>query len=261
MAELMGQIRPTFEAYATPLEKSVLLGLVIQQAMLHERYVISNEILCESDRQLEAAAAADDLREVSHARFLRGFIHVARNESLPALDHLAAALKDAHATGSATSELLCNTYMSIAQRRLGRTEEVRSLARLALDQAAEQGVLMYAAVAEGNLAWVALKEGHQKQAERLGRQAVDGIQKELSGGYPFKWVMAVPLMAAAMSNGHYEQALAAARLLLGPEQQPLPPDVADAVAAALAASDQSLHVAVRQDLEIVLQRLEAWGYA
>jgi predicted ATPase/class 3 adenylate cyclase len=261
IAELMRQIRPTFEAHATPVERSRLLGQVINHAMLQERYVISNEILRESDRHLEAAAAADDLREVSNARFTRGFIHVARNESLPALDHLAAALKDAHATGSAISELLCNTYMSIAQRRLGRTKEARSLARLALDQATEQGVLMYAAVAEGNLAWVALKEGHHRQAERLGRVAVDRIQEEMSGGYPFKWVMAVPLMAAAMSNGHYEQALVAAGLLLGPKQQPLPPDVADAVAAALAASDQSLQVGVRQDLETVLQRLEERGYA
>ncbi len=116
-----------------------------------------------------------------------------------------------------------------------------------------------AAVARGNLAWIAWREGDLAEAEEQGQTALELWQKS-PFVYAFHWTALLPLLAIALEKEALAEALNHARALLHPQQQKLPDPLEAALEAALQAADDGGTEAAGQHLERVIQVAKEEAY-
>jgi hypothetical protein len=127
-------------------------------------------------------------------------------------------------------------------------EEVRQLSRRNLALAQEAGMVVYAAMAHANLAWVAWRDGRLDEGRAQGHAALDAWQQS-EMQYPFQWAARWPLLAVELMAGDLTRAIEHARALLDPQQQRQPDALAAILEKAIQAEEGSQSEGARASLE------------
>ena len=139
------------------------------------------------------------------------------------------------------------TYLCCAHLRQHNVEQVKALAPKSKALAGELAFPEYAGMAKAMLAWAAWKEGQYIDAEALAEEA-RRLWRTCVVHYSWCWAGLWPLVAVRLDDGRLEQAVAAARELLGADQQRFPEALESAVESALDTWD-------RGDTKLAAKRL------
>jgi class 3 adenylate cyclase/tetratricopeptide (TPR) repeat protein len=260
MAALIEEVRPRVEAHGTPAQRSLFHHCLANMALRRDRYLVSGETLAHQRASLAAAEETGSLVHISMPLFATGFVHLFHGDLAEAEEHLEAALAMAGRTGDVTVQMLCLTYLAITHRKQGRIDTTRQVALRAREAAAAGRQNAYVAAAEGNLAWVAWREGRLAEAETQARAAQELLSQHTAMQYPFHWVFLGPLIGVAVAQGRLEEAIPSLRGLLAPTQQPLPAALASAVEAAIQTWDEGQPDATRARLEEAFPLARELGY-
>src|SRR5258708_40183440 len=103
--------------------------------------------------------------------------------------------------------------MSIADRKGGEREKVREYASQALAIATRLAYLGYIAMARGNMAWVAWREGNILEAHKHAQAGLEAFDVE---GEPFEWTTLWPLIGITVCQQQISDAIIYWRMLLVP---------------------------------------------
>jgi hypothetical protein len=110
------------------------------------------------------------------------------------------------------------------------------------------------------VSWVAWKEGRFAEAELMGREAL-GYWRTGVVRYPFYWVALWPLMAVRLADGRCEEAVAAARELVSPDQMHLPIELETTLESAITAWDSRRPKVAGEWLSQALQLADQLDFA
>ncbi|MFO7697740.1 MAG: BTAD domain-containing putative transcriptional regulator [Anaerolineae bacterium] len=239
MEELVDRVGPVVEELGSAAGRWRFLTAACLMEMRRDRYVVSDRTLTLACQALSAAREWGDLKAISEAQFEIGFLHLWRRELAAAEENLQAALALDETCGAAGIRTIILTYMTVLHRFRGEIELVRICAREAEQAAVAAQMPDYVAAAQGNLAWVAWREGKPAEAEELGWAALSQWQASALV-YPFRWIGLWPLVAVALARGQVEEAGGHALALLEPTQQRLPEALNAPLEAAAHADSQGM---------------------
>jgi tetratricopeptide (TPR) repeat protein len=162
-------------------------------------------------------------------------------------------------TGNLVYRTWILTWLSVLHRKRGESEACRDYAQRGLQTAEAARLMENAALARGNLAWLAWREGDLAEAEKQGRAALD-LWEESAFVYAFHWTALFPLLAVAVEKDALAEALDHARALLDPQQQKLPDPLEAALETAIQTGDDEGAEAARQSLQQAVQVARETGY-
>jgi hypothetical protein len=117
----------------------------------------------------------------------------------------------------------------------------------------------YLGTAHAGLAWLAWRREAPTEAEQLAQAALADWNKH-PFPYPLYWQALWPLLGLYLSQERLAEALACARQLLDPGQQPLPASLAESLTAALSAGDDGRPNAARQLLHHALTTAQQMNF-
>lgn len=234
MSALLESVRPLIETHGTLSQKIDFYSSLFQFNLRRNLYVISEETMDYCRAGLEAAQHTGDPDPVSYWQFMMGFGLLWHGDLDEAEESLLTALEQAERSGNARLQTQCLNYLAIVYRRRGRIEETRQCSERTLAGALEAQVPWYGAFAKANQAWVAWRRGELDEAREKGQIALDEWE-QLQGQHAFNWLAVWPLIGVLRSQGGMAEAIAYARALFGPTQQPLPDALAAATQAAIRA--------------------------
>jgi tetratricopeptide (TPR) repeat protein len=221
LPELAGQIervRPVLEQYGTPTQRATFFMGLTRLGWRRDRYQLTEETLQYSQAALAASQESGDLNEIAFARFGFGFSHLWCNHLDEAEQHIRDALLLAEQTGDLVMQARCLTYLTIVYRKLEQVEQVRSYATKALVIATILQFDEYIRYAQGNMAWIAWREGNMAEVKEHGQAALESLAED----EPFLWVALWPLVGLAVREQRLSSAITYARMLLAPLQMRLP---------------------------------------
>jgi ATP/maltotriose-dependent transcriptional regulator MalT len=198
------------------------------------RYVASDVTIAFALRLRDELRQIENPAELPHLLFVVGFVHLWRGRLDEAEAALAESLRVSERVGDAVVELRSRTYLGLVARKRGAVAQTRAAFDRVLQMAAAAGMAEYVAFATAGLGWAAWRDGDAENAERLAREALDGWHA-MAVPYPFDWMAAWVVVAAALRRGDVGQAIEHAELMLRTEQQPLPDALLQATSDAVAA--------------------------
>jgi hypothetical protein len=172
--------------------------------------------------------------------------------------HLLSALRHSESSGDLASQLSLLGNLGLLARRSGDTGRTRSYAERILDAADEREFPDHVGGARGLLAWVALREGHQRLAETRAREAMRGM--EVVPQFPFWWTALAPVMVVETGRGDVMDAVVRARSMLAPGQQMLELAFVDAIQAAVSAWDAGDETSAREELDSAVKAGRVFNY-
>jgi len=251
MAEVFAQLAPQVDSHGTLLERGLFNRSLLLLRMREQRYR-------PAARTVElAASAVDQLREAGDAAeaCFASFQHAFSMLWSGAIDDAALGLQQVLAEtvrlGDAERNLLCLTYLAVAERLRSDVDSAQAFAEAAKAAARASGSSHYEGMANANLAWVAWRRGDSAAAGELTDAAAKGTPPKLK--YPFVWLHALVGLAAAVEARDAAAALSYARSMIDTWQQPLPAPVESAVEAAV-------HDPTLANLAAVVDASKAVGY-
>jgi tetratricopeptide (TPR) repeat protein len=223
MELLIDRMRPRIEAIGTPAQRMRFFSSLALLGLRRDRFMPSDDTVDAAEAELAAGLEVGD----GTRHFDIGFCRLWRNELEAAEAHFEAALKESERTGDSILRTRCLLYLSLAHRKRGDVARVSEI--LALNDLAEG--LGYRGLAEANRAWVALREGKPAAAEKHGRTALaDWAREGRTGPTAFQWTARWPLLAVAVGRGDLAAVREHAGAMLDSSVQPLPDQLADALA-------------------------------
>jgi hypothetical protein len=122
----------------------------------------------------------------------------------------------------------------------------------------ELGMVEYVAMSKASLAWVAWRERRLTDAEADAGEALQ-MWHGMEDPYGFDWMALWPLTAMAVERDEIGKAIEAARALFGPNQHPLPPELAEVARRSIEAWDKGEMEAARTTLTEALEAAERAG--
>jgi eukaryotic-like serine/threonine-protein kinase len=264
MAALVERARPVIEPHGTPRQRAEYYRDLLLLGLRRDLFVPSNETLAHARTALAAAQEAGVLSVVADTQFALGFVELWRGELDAAEEHLRGALALVERTPAAGPfgdlATVCHTYLACLARRRGAVDEARGCAERGMAAATKHQMAVYIGMAQANLAWVAWREGHHDEAETQGNMALDEWRAR-GLAYPFRWAAHWPLLGVARARGRIGDAIAHARELSAPVQQPLPAPLRALVDQAAQAWDAGQPEAAASYLDAALAAAREAGYA
>lgn len=218
------------ERYGTPGQRTFVLAALLRELSRREHVLALDALVMAFRTHAAEALGAGRLREQAGAEFALGFTQLWRGRLDEAAPRLEAALALAERGGERWRVVVCCTYLALLHRLRGDEGEVRRWTGRAL--AAGEEIPACTGMARANEAWLAWRSGDAPGARRQAEAALR-VWAGISPVYPFQWAARWPLLAAALAEGAVDQAVEHARAMLGPEQQPLPDEVARELALAV----------------------------
>jgi DNA-binding SARP family transcriptional activator len=234
ITELVEKTRPVVERSGTRAQRATFFQNLYLMSLRRDRCVVLEETLGYARSALAARQEAGSTTEIAWARFHLGFAYLFYGDLDEAETHMQAALAVGERAGDVVLQSRCLTYLPIVYRKGGQVEETSRYASRALRVATTLHWPEYVAMARANLAWVAWRQGNLSEAQANGRAALEGW-KALQVVYPFHWTALWPLISVALAQDQLPAAIDDARVLLAPQQQPLP----DALRATVEAATQA----------------------
>ena len=246
-ALVLEQARPIVESRSSARQKVNFYQAVSTLRARASRYLIDDNILLDYRESWQAAVDAGLENELFYMRFGLGFALLWYGDFIGAQGHLEQTLEISRRANDKTLELRVLTYLCCAHLRQHNVEEVKALAPKGEALASELAFPEYAGMAKAMLAWAAWKQGLYIDAEALAGQARE-LWRTCVVHYSWCWAGLWPLVAVCLDDGRLEQAVGAARELLGPDQQRFPEALESAVQSALDTWD-------RGDTKLATKRL------
>jgi len=259
IARLVEQTQPVLQQYGTPALRFYFYDSLISVDERRNRYVISEDVLGYARAMLAAAQESGELRLIGEGHFQLGFCRLVHDDFDEAEEQLRAAEAILRRTGDVLYLAFVLTYWSILYRRRGQPDAARPYILQAHAATQANKIIPHLAVAEGNLAWLCLREQRLAEARGHGLAAID-LWARSSFAYPFQWAAYLPLIAVAMSNSQIAEAIQYARALLEPTQQRLPDPLDTPLAQAAQFYEQGLLESARLCLGQALAAAEQMRY-
>lgn len=232
--DLIERVGPQVERYGTPAQRAELVGFSAFHRFISERFRLSDETLEVCRRALELAAAGDDRRQRSDARFRMGFALLWADRVTEAVGHLEQAVVDARRLGDVMAETRATGYLAIARRRSGDVDAALESAIEALDVARQLGETYYQGHALAVLGWAHWRKGAPVDAEEALGRAIElwGLvdrDGETFANVEFSWLAAWPLCAIAHDRGDVSAATGHLAWLDAPWERPMADELGRAV--------------------------------
>lgn len=228
MSELVEQIRPSIEQHSTPLQRVEFYEQLTLTDFRRERYAMSDITLRHAREYVRAAEGVGDTGLLAESRFFLAFCLLFGFQPQAARRELTRALELARRSGNRAIEVRTLAYLATAARLEGDLAGVDEHVSVARDEAAVEDMGEYVALADSNLAWVALREGDLDRARALSDDAL-GRWRSMEMVWPFRWLGAVPRFVVASDDGDPERLRALAVELCEESQHQLPPSLSTAL--------------------------------
>jgi class 3 adenylate cyclase len=257
---LLERARPVVEARSKPVQKVGFYNAVTMQRVRASRYFIDDSILLDYRNAWQAVLDAGLETQMFHVRFGLGFALLWYGDLIGAQVELERTLEISRRADDRTLELRVLTYLCCAHLRQHNVEQVSELAPLGEALAAELGFPEYAGMAKAMLAWAAWKEGRTRDTEALAEEARD-LWRTCVVHYSWCWAGLWPLVAVRLADNRLEQAVAAAREMLGPDQQRFPELLEGALRSALQTWDEGDENLAAEKLNRAVQLAGQFRYA
>lgn len=230
---LVEEMRPVVTTRGSAVQRGHLSHVLTQRDIHLERFVPSERTLQHAlgcVAEYEAAGEERDRHLLLDAQFNVAFVRMlkgmARGTLRRARAQMTVALCTAKQMGDLEVKARCLTYLTMIDRRCGRTDEVAKLARESLELARAANMRAYIGAALGNLAWVALSRGNHVEARHAGLKALARWKprRPMSSShvYPFQWLARLPLCFVASMQDRLKAAISHAEAVLDCKQQCLP---------------------------------------
>ncbi len=225
--------------------------------MTRARFVTADESLAHVRLALSCDLEAGNLRTIATDRYMLGFHLLWHGELREAESELRAGLELAEQVGDAGAQTIALTYLTICYRFRNEIDQARGHAARSLDTAAKAKLDLYVAMARGNLAWLAWRDGDFAATEALAQAAWSTLQV-IPG--PLRWVVLWPLVAMAAAQEQLSLAADLARQMLHPSQQRLPEALAALLEAAIRAEESDEPEVGRTQLQRAIALAQQMGY-
>jgi hypothetical protein len=149
-----------------------------------ERYTASQKTLAYARRTLAVAQELESASRIAHGHFGVGFLLLWHGDLDSAERELETGLRLAQKIGYLTIHITCLVYLAILQRKRGRVAVVQELSSETLALTNRAGEFVYTGTVNGNLAWVAWRQGRLAQVTTHGQEALVSWQSvpAFSGG-------------------------------------------------------------------------------
>ncbi len=258
MREVAERYRSAIEKRGTPIQRGKFFEKLALSYLTESRYHPNEECLRLAELAFSESRGSGHLPELSHIRFVLGFVHLWRRNYASAIEHGEAALHLTQRCGDLVTQARCLTYLAVAHRGAGRLDQARSCAARTLELASKIGMVEYVAMAKANLAWVAWREGNHAETGKLGCEALE-LWHGMEDPYSYDWMALWPLIAVAFGRNDIARAVDYARALLVESQHPLPEKLAAATQKAIASWHGNQSQIARADLERAIQIATEYG--
>lgn len=216
--QLATNVQPHLATRALPAQRAKFLHVLVIAGFRRDRYAISERTLELAKATLEAATEAADPEIMQMGEFMVGFCHMWRNELDPAERFLQSCLMKSEKTGDIVLQSRCLTYLTVVARKRRDDVAVRGLALRSLDVASAAKMPEYIAVAKGNLAWFAWRQGDTEETLRIGFEVME-IWRGLPPAHgPNWWTVGFPMISTLVDGGRVSEAVEIAAALMGPMQ-------------------------------------------
>jgi hypothetical protein len=258
MMQLAERHRADVEQRGTPIQRGKFFQMLGLSHLTGARYVASEESVRLVELAVSTSEGSTDLSEASHVRFTAGLVHLFRGNLIQAIGHCEAALSLAQRVGDLIVQARCLTYLTVAHRRSGHMDETRAYAERTIVLAVQIGMVEYVAMAKANLAWLAWREKRLSDARSLGHEALR-LWHGMEDPYGVDWLALLPLIAVAMEEDRFGDAIELAKRLFGENQHPLPSTVVRAGQEAIRQTEEDPALAERK-LEVLIGVSKRIGY-
>jgi class 3 adenylate cyclase len=230
------RVRPVVEKRGTATQRGELFAALTILALRRDRYVAAPVTVEYARAALVAALEGGNRETIAWRRFSLGFtlLWAARLDEADAL--LSEALAEADRMGEARLRSRCATYLLVAARKRGDVQAVSRNVTSVIEAAKVAKLPEYEALALANEAWVAWRTGDRDRVLEAGRAALQAWQA-LPIRYWYDWMALWPMTAVSADRDEWDDAIANLRGMLSPDQQPLPDQLRNAVAATVEAWD------------------------
>ncbi len=208
-------VRPVVQERATARQKANFYSAVALQRSRASRYLINEGIKQDYLSAWASVVEAHLQGEMNWVRFSLGMTLLIRGDLADAQVEMEAALDVSRRAGDKTLVLRCLVYLALLGLRRHDVEAVKQRVPETVDLARSLGFPECEGLANAALGWVAWKEGRPGDVEALAGQARELWQKCVVH-YFLYWAALWPLIAVLLSGGRFDDAIAAARELLGP---------------------------------------------
>jgi hypothetical protein len=255
--QVAAQVRPMLEAHGTLGQRSEFYRCLAGASMTRNRAVATDESIAHLRVALACDLEADNLRKIALDHFMLGFHLLLCGALSEAEPELQRGLELAEQVGDAWVQTIALTYLTICYRLRNEIDRARAYAARTLDTAAKAKLGIYVAMAQGNLAWLAWRDGDFTAAEALGQTARTSLQ---TLGGPFHWVVLWPLLAMAKAREQFSESADLARQMLHPAQQRFPDSLAALLEAAIRATENDELEASRAQFEQAVELAQQMGY-
>lgn len=239
MEALLNQAEPFVKEGGSAASRERFLTASCLMLMRRDRYVVSDQILSTALEALHASRESGDLKATTNCQFEVGFLYLWRREFDAAEANLQSALTLAETYGVAWIRTITLNYLAVLRRFQGQVDAVRDYAQRTEEAALTTQMPDYVAAANGNLAWVAWRQGNPAEAEARSQAALQQWRKSAIV-YPFLWIGLWPLLAVSLARGWEGEAWSQVQALLEPKQQRLPDALDVALAIAFQAKESGL---------------------
>jgi serine/threonine protein kinase len=195
--EIGRHIAAMVAASGTPDQHAAFHFNLAAGLMAHNRYVTGPEELGHIDQALAHYVLRNDQLKISMSSFLRSMILLFGGSVEEAQRGFEAILAAGEKIASVTIQLRALTYLCLVHRKRRAADQVRRVAAATLALAEEHRMPEYQALAQANLAWLALRDGNTPECLRLVHGARRGWEAAATKN-AFCWTALYPLLATLL---------------------------------------------------------------
>lgn len=215
MAKLIEAVRARMEQFGDVFQRCRFCSGVGMLGYRQERYRLSDKTIAAVDQAVAASNETGSLVAQADALFGAGFARLFADQSEAAVRFLGQSLELAERCGDLKMKGRCLTYLSVAHRQLGNTDEVEKMIPDVIHAIEAGSAPEYRAVVKANESWLAWKRDDIDQARARADEAMQ-IWQQTTPNYPLKWLAMIQIIAAATEEDRISDAIDLSRALLKP---------------------------------------------
>jgi predicted ATPase/class 3 adenylate cyclase len=250
--------RPVLER-GTPARRYAFYEHLTKQHLIRNRFRADDTDIANMRRSLEAGKLTGEEKDAGYALHFLGWVHWLRGELAQAQQLLEQALALAERIGETLLLAMSLLELTLIAVRRHDTETARALLlrMMAAADAAGTGDVAGAIACQ---AWLAWQDGQPDDVIRLSRAYEELGPVTMGSCSRHRWVYLFPLVAAQLSAGATDDAVAAARQILDPAEQLLPDELTAALQAACHSWDRGEADSAAEGLSAALDLAHQLSY-
>ncbi len=239
MSQVSRDIQGMLDQFGTPEQRFQILNFLDAMELQQSRYQ-PNEINLENRRiLLDHEMRTGDPVKIAGAHFGYAFVLLWHGDLSLARQHFTEALSVAEKAAYGLLQVQCSIYLMVLHRLQGETSLVEEMWLSTHQVAKEVGFPVYIGSSLANRAWLNYRQSQWEAATADARAALECWG---NSPYPFKWLAYWVVLAIALRQDRFGDAVEAARAMLGPPQQRQPDDLS-------AVLEEALRSWEKQDIE------------